>query len=51
MSRLHIRKAVATLPAYVFDIERERMPRDAGDSSHFDVVQVAPQGNGSASRF
>ena len=41
----------AVTTAYVFDIERERMPRDAGDSSHFDVVQVAPQGNGSASRF
>ena len=41
----------AVTTAYVFDIERERMPRDAGDSSHFDVVQAAPQGNGSASRF
>lgn len=41
----------AVTTAYVFDIERERMPRDAGSSSHFDVVQVAPQGNGSASRF
>jgi len=41
----------AVTTAYVCDIERERMPRDAGDSSHFDVVQVAPQGNGSASRF
>ncbi len=41
----------AVTTAYVFDIERERMPRDSGSSSHFDVVQAAPQGNGSASRF